>query len=78
MSASLTKLRGVGGQTFGSGSDTYTGFVIDIGTGVRYGRVLGLITFFRVLTREFSVSDPPPGQGCRCPGGWRVGLGVAF
>ena len=67
-----------GGQTFGSASDTYTGFVIDLGTGVRYGRVLGIVTYFRVLTREFSDSDQPQGQGCRCPDGWRLGLGVSF
>jgi len=67
-----------GGQTFGSDSDTYTGFAIDLGTGIRYGRVRGLVTYFRVLTREFSDSDQPPGQGCRCPDGWRLGLGVVF
>ena len=67
-----------GGQTFGSDSDTYTGFAIDLGTGVRYGRVLGLITYFRVLTREFS--DQPEGQGgcVVCGDAWRFGLGVVF
>ena len=67
-----------GGLTFGSDSDTYTGFAIDLGTGVRYGRVLGLITYFRVLTREFS--DQPEGQGgcVVCGDAWRFGLGVVF
>ena len=69
---------GDGGQTFDGGSHTYTGFVIDIGTGVRYGRVLGLITYFRVLTREFSDSPRPAGTSCSCPDGLRVGLGVVF
>ena len=67
-----------GGLTFDGRSDTYTGFVFDIGTGVRYGRVLGLITYFRVLTREFSDSPAPPGTSCSCPDGVRVGLGVVF
>ncbi len=67
-------------QTFDGVSETYTGFVLDIGTGVRYGRVLGLITYFRVLTREFSDPDAPlgPGGGCNCPDGLRVGLGFVF
>ena len=70
---------GDGGQTYGEWSDTYTGFEFEIGTGVRYGRVLGLITYFRVVTHEFSNSDPPPGQGCfYCSDGLRLGLGVVF
>ena len=68
-----------GGQGFDAESETYKGFVIDIGTGVRYGRVLGLVTYFRVLTREFSDSDQPPGSGLPLlPDGWRLGLGVVF
>ena len=66
-----------GGQTFDGVSDTYTGFVIDIGAGFRNRRVLGLFTYFRVLTREFSDSSDPPGT-CRCPDGLKVGLGVLF
>ena len=65
-------------QIFAGGSNTHTGFVMDIGTGVRYGRVLGLITYFRVLTREFKDLDAPPGTDCDCPDGLRVGLGVFF
>lgn len=67
-----------GGQTREGVSDTYTGFVIDIGTGVRYGRFVGLVTYFRVLTREFSDSPRPAGTSCSCPDGLRVGLGVVF
>ncbi len=67
-----------GGQGFDAESETYKGFVMDIGTGVRYGRVLGLITYFRVLTREVSDSPAPPGTACSCPDGLRVGLGVVF
>ena len=67
-----------GGQTFDGASETYTGFVLDIGTGVRYGRVLGLITYFRVLSREFADLDLPPGLSCSCPDGMGVGLGFVF
>ena len=68
-----------GGQTFGDeGPGTYTGFTLDIGTGVKVKRLRGVITYPRGLTREFSDGDPPPGRGCLCPDGWRLGLGVVF
>ena len=68
-----------GDQTFGGeGRGSYTGFTVELGTGVKVNRLRGAITYYRGLTREFSDWDPPPGRGCLCPDGLRLGLGVVF